>query len=125
MSYGHAHELLANGAKSPAAELRVAVRKLKAWADLNPRLVELYLDFEACLRDIDAHLQEHTSPIPEEDLEVEVFRRGKHAVGVRLTHLPTGLVTSAFRASAIQAKTHALTELRAKISGHAGEPREH
>lgn len=56
MSYGHASELLANGRKSPAAELRVAVARLKKWADLNPGLMSLYLDFEACLRDLDNYL---------------------------------------------------------------------
>jgi hypothetical protein len=57
MSYGHAHEILAaTGQKSPAAELRVAVRRLKAWADRNPSLRSLYLDFEACLRDLDGFL---------------------------------------------------------------------
>lgn len=55
MSYGHAAELL-NGKKSPAAELRVATQKLRAWADQNPALFSLYMDFEACLRDLDAHL---------------------------------------------------------------------
>lgn len=55
MSYGHAHELLADGkTKSPADELRVAVRKLGAWAELNPSLRELHADFEACLATVDA-----------------------------------------------------------------------
>lgn len=57
MSYGHAAQiLLASGQKNPATELRVATRKLKAWADLNPNLRSLYLDFEACLRDLDTYL---------------------------------------------------------------------
>jgi hypothetical protein len=69
MSYGHAHELL-NGKKSPAAELRVATRKLKLWADVNPGLRTLYLDFEACLRDLDAHLA-GTEP----DFSVKLYGR--------------------------------------------------
>jgi hypothetical protein len=55
MSYGHAHELLADGeTKSPADELRVAVRRLGAWAKANPPLRELHGDFEACLATVDA-----------------------------------------------------------------------
>jgi hypothetical protein len=53
MSYGHAEKILADGRKSPVPELAQATAKLKLWADLNPGLVSLYLDFEACLRDVE------------------------------------------------------------------------
>lgn len=57
MSYGHASAiLLASGQKNPATELRVAVKRLGAWATLNPGLMSLYLDFEACLSDLDTYL---------------------------------------------------------------------
>jgi len=70
MSYGHAAKiLLASGQKSPATELRIAVRELKAWADANPPLMDLYLDFEACQRDLDLYLTRtdppHAAPDPE------------------------------------------------------------
>jgi HEF_HK domain len=63
MSYGHAYELLAaTGGNSPAAEFRVAVRKLKAWADLNPGLTDLYRDFEAALKGLDEFLAQLEAP---------------------------------------------------------------
>lgn len=52
MSYGHASKLLEDGSTDELAELRVAVRQLGRWAALNPGLVSLYRDFEACLRDL-------------------------------------------------------------------------
>lgn len=48
MSYGHA-PYLADGKPDPVAELDTAIRRLGAWAALNPGLRELHLDFEACL----------------------------------------------------------------------------
>jgi hypothetical protein len=63
MSYGHAQAILdAAGRKTPVAELRVSVRHLKAWADLNPGLVELYLDFAACLRDTEQYVADVERP---------------------------------------------------------------
>lgn len=51
MSYGHA-PLLADGKSDPVAELDTAVRRLGAWARLNPPLRPLHGDFEACLERI-------------------------------------------------------------------------
>lgn len=48
MSYGHA-PLLADGKPDPVTELDTAIRRLGAWANLNPPLRELHGDFEACL----------------------------------------------------------------------------
>lgn len=48
MSYGHA-QLLADGKVDPVAELDTAIRRLGSWAELNPPLRELHLDFQACL----------------------------------------------------------------------------
>jgi hypothetical protein len=65
VSYGHAAAILdAAGRSTPIAELRVAVRRLKLWADLNPKLMGLYLDFEACLRDTERYVAdiEHQQP---------------------------------------------------------------
>jgi hypothetical protein len=59
MSYGHAHELLASGEQNPVVPLRTAVAKLKAWADLNPRLQPLYLEFETSLRLVEDHQARH------------------------------------------------------------------
>jgi hypothetical protein len=48
MTYGHAHNL-ADGKVDPVEELDTACRRLGKWADLNPGLRDLHLDFEACL----------------------------------------------------------------------------
>jgi hypothetical protein len=61
--YGHAQAILdAAGRKTPVAELQQAVAHLKAWADLNPALQSLYLDFEACLRDTETYVAEVERP---------------------------------------------------------------
>lgn len=52
MSYGHAGALLADGSKDVLAELRIATNQLGRWAALNPGLVNLHRDFDACLRDL-------------------------------------------------------------------------
>jgi hypothetical protein len=51
MSYGHASQL-ASGQPDPVAALDTAIRRLGAWADLNPGLRELHSEFKACLAGI-------------------------------------------------------------------------
>jgi hypothetical protein len=53
MSYGHAQSIMADGRKDKHVELRAAIAELRRWADLNPGLVPLYRDFQACLTQLD------------------------------------------------------------------------
>lgn len=61
MTYGHAATILdALGHKSPVPELERAVKRLKAWAAVNPQIMDLYLDFEACLRDVENYVADNS-----------------------------------------------------------------
>jgi hypothetical protein len=47
MTYGHGNEI--SQVITPMDDLEAAIRKLRAWADLNPDLVPLYKYFERTL----------------------------------------------------------------------------
>ena len=51
--YGHAAGMLAG---TPLGDLRVATAKLKLWADLNPKLMPLYLEFLEAQRKLELEL---------------------------------------------------------------------
>ena len=48
--------------RDAAYRLRIAIRKMKAWADLNPSMVPLYQDFQRALAEIDGFIDSTKDP---------------------------------------------------------------